>query len=322
MTFATALKQYREYSAIQNRSHRSYVEPALSMWEAQLNTNALLAKITPAHIEDVKLQRARKVAHSTVDKDLAVLKAFFNWCMARNLAASNPVRRVKFFNEDNSRLRYLTEEESSRLLHAAKKVEGSPFLAEKIILSVHTGLRRGSLFQLRWDQVDFLNRVLRIPRTKSGRPHAVPLNATVLTTLQALFSQRLPDCPYVFPHATGRKAGEPVQDVKNAFQTALEMADIKDFTWHDLRHTFASWLIMKGASLRSVAELLGHRGLRMVMRYAHLSPAYLSAEVGLLDAPVHAGPERGKGNKRATGREGSPAAAESGGISERKWLLR
>jgi len=84
----------------------------------------------------------------------------------------------------------------------------------------------------------------------------------------------------------GRKGGEPVQDVKNAFQTALETAEIRDFTWHDLRHTFASWLIMKGASLRSVAELLGHRGLRMVMRYAHLSPAYLSAEVGLLDAPV------------------------------------
>ena len=114
----------------------------------------------------------------------------------------------------------------------------------------------------------------------------LPLNATVLTTLQALHSQRIPDCPYVFAHATGCKAGEPVQDVKNAFQTAMEAAEIKDFTWHDLRHTFASWLIMKGASLRSVAELLGHRGLRMVMRYAHLSPAYLSAEVGLLDAPV------------------------------------
>ena len=182
---------------------------------------------------------------------------------------------------------------------------------------MHTGLRRGSLFHLRWDQVDFLNRVLRIQRTKSGRPHALPLNATVLTTLQALNNQRIPDCPYAFAHATGRKAGEPVQDVKNAFQTALEAAEIKDFTWHDLRHTFASWLIMKGASLRSVAELLGHRGLRMVMRYAHLSHAYLSAEVGLLDAPVPP-----PSTKRATCLQARPTASESRGISEGNWLLR
>jgi len=85
------------------------------------------------------------------------LKAFFNWCVDRNLAASNPVRRVKFFNEDNSRLRYLTEEEYTRLVKAAKTIDASPFLAEKIILSVHAGLRRGSLFLLRWDHVDFVS---------------------------------------------------------------------------------------------------------------------------------------------------------------------
>jgi len=314
VTFEAALKQYREYSTVQNRSHHSYVEPALSVWEAHIKASTVLAKITPALIEDVKLRRAQEVARTTVDKDLAVLKAFFNWCMARNLVASNPVRRVKFFNEDNSRLRYLTEDEYNRLIQAAKMIDTSPLLAEKIILSVHTGLRRGSLFQMRWDYVDFLNRVVRIPRTKSGRPHAVPLNATALTTLQALYTERLPDCPYVFAHATGRKAGEPVKDVKNAFHTALEIAEIKDFTWHDLRHTFASWLIMKGASLRSVAELLGHRGLRMVMRYAHLSPAYLSAEVGLLDASVPTTPpaeqastKRARKGQRAAKREQRPA---------------
>ena len=159
ITFGTALTQYREYSAIQNRSHRSYVEPALSVWETQIDANMLLARIAPALIEDVKLRRAQEVAHATVDKDLAVLKSFFNWCVARNLAGSNPVRRVKFFNEDNARLRYLTEDEYKRLLQAAKQIETSPSLAEKIIMSVHTGLRRGSLFHLRWDQVDFLNRV-------------------------------------------------------------------------------------------------------------------------------------------------------------------
>jgi hypothetical protein len=158
----------------------------------------------------------------------------------------------------------------------------------------------------------------------------VPLNATVLATLQALYTERLPDCPYVFPHATGRKMGEPVKDVKNAFHTALERANLKDFTWHDLRHTFASWLIMKGASLRSVAELLGHRGLRMVMRYAHLSPAYLSAEVSLLDAPPAQTPPAQTDGVRAEKRARKGQRTEKGGsgdgesrrISEGNWLLR
>ena len=134
--------------------------------------------------------------------------------------------------------------------------------------------------------MDFLNSVVRIPRTKSGRPHSIPLNRSAVVTLLQLHARRMPDSPHVFPHRSGRRVGHPVASVKNAFHTALEMAKIKDFTWHDLRHTFASWLMMRGASLRAVAELLGHRGLRMVMRYAHLSPAYLSAEIGLLDAPI------------------------------------
>ena len=118
----------------------------------------------------------------------------------------------------------------------------------------------------------------------------------------------VPDCAFVFAHAAGRKAGEPVRDLKNAFHTALESAGIKNFTWHDLRHTFASWLIMKGASLRAVAELLGHRGLRMVMRYAHLSPAYLSAEIGLLDAPPPPrSDERAKKGQRARRPQSSEA---------------
>ena len=310
VTVGTAMEQYRAYSEVQHRSHKTYVVPSLALLEQHLGSETQLARVTSQQVEDFKLKRAQKVARSTTDKDLAVLKAFFNWCIAHRLAVSNPVRRVKLFHDDNSRLRYLTREEYDRLIKAARTITTSPYLEEKIVLALHTGLRRGSLFNLRWDQVDLANNVIRIPRTKTGRPLSLPLNATAKRTLETLHADRNPESPWVFPHKSGPSAGEPVQDIKNGFHAALELADISDFTWHDLRHTFASWLMMRGASLRSVAELLGHQSLKMTMRYAHLSPAFLSAEVSLLDPPPPPKPKktrRKKARKRQRRSEGAQA---------------
>ncbi len=254
VTVAEAMKQYREFSKVQHRSHNTYIDPSLTLWEAHLGPQTHLAKVGSQQVEDFKLKRAQKVARSTTDKDLAILKAFFNWCIVHQLAVSNPVRRVKLFHDDNSRLRYLTREEYDRLLEAVRAMKArankpSPYLEEKIVLAAHTGLRRGSLFDLRWEQIDLANSVMRIPRTKSGRPLSVPLNATAKGALEKLSKGREPENPYVFPHKLGKNAGEPVHDVKNGFHAALELAGIEDFTWHDLRHTFASWLMMRGASL-------------------------------------------------------------------------
>src|SRR4029079_4906576 len=121
--------------------------------------------------------------------------------------------------------------EYDRLIKAARELTArtsvskpSPYLEEKIILAAHTGLRRGSLFNLRWDQIDFANSVMRIPRTKSGRPLSVPLNVTAKTTLEQRVDAREPQAQYVFPHKAGPNAGEPVQDIKNGFHAALEIA--------------------------------------------------------------------------------------------------
>jgi integrase len=310
-----AFDEYRKYSEAQHRSYKSSIVPALRTWEQALGPDTPLAKITPARVEAVKLQRVQKVSRTTVDKDLGTLKAFFNWAIARNLAVSNPVRRVKMFHEDNTRLRYLTRDEYDRLIDAAKQIATSPYLVEKIVLAAHTGLRRGSLFSLRWDQIDFANRVMRIPRTKSGRPLSVPLNQTALDTLQQLHASRNPTSPWVFPHKVGPNIGEPIFDIKNAFHAAIEAAGIENFTWHDLRHTFASWLMMRGASLRSVAELLGHTSLKMTMRYAHLSPAFLQSEVSLLDPPK-------KKVKQSQAQRGQTTQREApGGVRARKGQL-
>jgi site-specific recombinase XerD len=287
VTLATALAQYRTYSKVQNRSHASYVEPVLKIWERELNSSQLLARVTSAQIEAVKLRRAEKVQHSTADKDLGVLKAFFNWCMDRGLAAMNPVCKVKFFHTTNERVRYLKDEEWERLRAAAEHIQDrSPYLVEKMVLARNTGLRRANLFRAQWTWVDWLTRVLRVPRTKNNQAHAVPLNDTAYATLTRLHAERDLELasPYIFVHAhDARHAGKPVLDVKNAFHTALKDASVVDFTWHDFRHDYASRLVMAGVSLRAVAELLGHKGLRMVMRYAHLAPGFLSDEVKKLD---------------------------------------
>ena len=161
---------------------------------------------------------------------------------------------------------------------------------------------------------------MRIPRTKSGRPLSVPLNVTAKTTLEKLFEAREPEAQYVFPHKSGPNAGEPVQDIKNGFHAALEIAKIENFTWHDLRHTFASWLMMRGASLRSVAELLGHQSMKMTMRYAHLSPAFLSAEVSLVDPPAPAPTPASEGKKSRRARKGQRASKSDHPRSEVPWF--
>jgi integrase len=170
----------------------------------------------------------------------------------------------------------IQDEEWAGLRAAAAKLESrSPHLVDKMVLARNTGLRRANLFRAQWTWVDWLNRVIRVPRPKNNKPHAVPLNDTACATLKRLYAERDLDLesPYIFVHARGtRHAGKPMLDVKNAFHTALDEADVKDFTWHDFRHDYASRLVMAGVSLRAVAELLGHKGLRMVMRYAHLAP--------------------------------------------------
>src|SRR5436309_12285487 len=107
-----------------------------------------------------------------------------------------------------------------------------------MVLARHTGLRRANLFRAEWIWVDWLTRVLRVPRTKYNLAHAVPLNDTAYSTLKRLYAERDPelDSPYIFAHPREtRHEGKPVLDVKTAFHTALEDADIVDFTWHDFR---------------------------------------------------------------------------------------
>jgi Phage integrase family len=155
-----------------------------------------------------------------------------------------------------------------------------PLHLAELDLSINTGLRKGSQYSLTWDMVDFRGRMLNIPRTKNEEPLHVPLNDAAVAALRVVHD-RCTTRGRVFQSA---KTGEPLENGRHWFDDALMEAGIKNFRWHDLRHTFASRLRMKGAPLEDIADLLGHKSLTMTRRYAHLGPNKLHAVVSLLGA--------------------------------------
>jgi len=117
--------------------------------------------------------------------------------------------------------------------------------------------------------------------TKNGERREIPINDTVRKELQSL-TRRL-DVPYVFYDS---KTGKPYGEIKKSFASACRRAGIKDFRFHDLRHTFASHLVMSGVDLTTVKELLGHKDIRMTLRYAHLAPSHKVRAVNILDSTL------------------------------------
>ncbi|MGC1294584.1 MAG: site-specific integrase [Alloacidobacterium sp.] len=144
-----------------------------------------------------------------------------------------------------------------------------------------------SKYSLRWNQVDFERRQIHLYKTKNGRPRTIPLNAVALAALRQLYGAgKVRGNDPVFPSV---RSGDTLQGSRGWFPTALAEAEIEGYTWHCNRHTFASRLVMAGVDLRTVAELLGHRTLQMVMRYSHLAPEHQASAV---DRLVNSGNER------------------------------
>ena len=283
-TLGVAMNHYREFAKVQHRSYETYTAPILKFWESELGPATPLARVTVAEVEAIKIRRAQSRSQATVDRALQVLKAFFNWLIDHEVCATNPVRKVKLFRPNNERVRYLTPDEFERLCSAAAEIRW--YLKPLIILAVVTGLRRGNLLRLRFDECDLAARVIRIQReTKNNRPITVPVNETALRVIEEL-AKRANGSPCLFPHLEGRQAGEAIKDVKLSFRHAVRAAGIEDFRFHDLRHTAASWMVMGHGDLHAVQQFLNHASLKMTLRYAHLAPEYLIEQSRILDRAV------------------------------------
>lgn len=174
----------------------------------------------------------------------------------------NLARMVQHKTEHNERVRFLSMKEEKTLRTAI--LEKCPERLPEFELALHTGMRRSEQYGARWEQVDFERRLLTIPLDKGGKTSYVQLNDAALRALRLLRGRNW---------KTGMVCGG-AKGPRHWFEPALREAKITDFRWHDLRHTFASRLVMAGADVRTVAELLRDRTLEMVMRYAHLAPDY------------------------------------------------
>jgi integrase len=165
---------------------------------------------------------------------------------------------------------------------AACKVSQNASLYTIVVLALATGARQQELLSLRWTDVDLTRGTLTFHETKNGEQRAVPLAGYALNLLTQHAHLCHPDVDVVFPIYTSTKR----RRISDAWGHAVQRAGIENFRYHDLRHTCASYLAMNGASLIEIADVLGHKTLAMVKRYAHLSEAHTAGVVARMNEKI------------------------------------
>ncbi len=248
-------------------------------------------------------------AGTTINRDINALKSCLSKAVEWEVLNAHPLRKLRPIRTDKlSRVRYLTKEEEDALRNALRRRDDwirnkrrnangwrrkrhiaelsdlsdqhyADHLWPMVILTLNTGVRRGEALQLKWADVDLSRNiiVIRGGTAKSGKTRYIPLNSEAVQTLRR-WRSTTPSSDWVFPARNGKR----MTSIKTSWRTVMIEAEINDFRWHDLRHHFASRLVMAGVDLNTVRELLGHSDLSMTLRYAHLSPEHKAEAVARL----------------------------------------
>jgi integrase len=271
-----------DYLALAKARKRSWRDDEDHLQALKTLNEVPITDLTPARLEAVisDLAEERKWAPATFNRYRTSLSGVFRYAIRAGKAQMNPCREIKKRAEENTRVRYLTADEEAALMEVVR--EEAPSREVEILVAIHSGMRRSEQYRthevpdggLKWEHINFRAGVIRLPRSKSSKPRAIPMNSLLRTALASI-PQRI-DSLYVFE----------TTDPGKWFREFCDRAKITNFTWHDLRHTFASRLVMAGRSLREIAELMGHSEITTTMRYAHLAPQYLADAVeSLVQSP-------------------------------------
>jgi integrase len=227
-------------------------------------------EVTTWDVERYKARRREVVTPATVNRELTILKRLFNLAIEWTDLHDNPVDGVRFFKEPERAIRVLSGDEEKKLYkHCAEH------LAPIICIALNTGMRRGELLGLCWEAVDLHQKIITVKQSKSGRVRHIPINDMAWNVLRSLPGSH--DSGPVF-----KFRGESILNVKKAFRRAVERAKIPYCRFHDLRHTFATRMVLAGVDLPTVKDLMGHANINTTMRYAHPGPAHKRAAVARL----------------------------------------
>jgi len=293
--FAVIADDALAYSRAHKRSHRDDVNrmKLLVEWWGKRDAESITAFDMERQLSDA--ERARKWAPATFNHYRSLLMLTYREARRAGKLGVNPARDVRHRREDNSRVRYLNQHEplptkldylkplktEEQKLRAVIQRDYPEHMAE-FELAYSSGLRKGGMYGLTWEMVDWDGRMLNIPtsKNKNGEALHIPLNNAALAALRTVY-QRGEKIGRVFQ---SEKTGKPLENSRHWFEDALKKANITDFHWHDLRHCFATKLRMRGAKLEDISELLGHKSLTMTKRYAHLGPNQLHEVTALLNS--------------------------------------
>jgi integrase len=228
----------------------------------------LAKEITPQEI-DARLTELTEQDYkpATLNRYRAFLSLIYSNANRNGRVEVNPARLVRLRQENNAVVRFLTDDEEMKLRAAMRRM--LPEMEPEFDLALNTGMRRGEQWRLRWEDVNKAQGVITIPRSKNGERRYVRINRDCRVALDRLWLTR-DESVYVLPGPTDERNKDP----RRTFEPIVKEAGIPHFRYHDIRHTFASRLVMAGVDLRTVQQLMGHKTIAMTVRYAHLAPSH------------------------------------------------
>jgi len=228
------------------------------------------------------------------NREMTYLQHIFSKAMEWDMIEENPFKKGQRLQvkENNKRLRFLSEKEINKLLDECPKptkeqktikglqvIQGleASYLKDFNIIALNTGMRKGEILSLKLEQIR--DGFIYLTETKTNEARQIPVTNDLEECFEDIKKRRQIKTGYIFSN----KKGGHIQDIKTSFKSALKRAEITDFRPHDLRHTFASHYIMRGGSLKALKEILGHKDIKMTMRYAHLSKEFAKEEIQLMN---------------------------------------